>query len=285
MKTNEKVFRHSSGKLALMFLGVLFLGYIAISIGKTDYFLMAMAVIAFIVTLFYATSRITISNEEISTNRLLSSKTIRWSEIVRVSTRGQGIRLHNRDEDVILGIDSQLDGYSEILDIIFSKRPDLFDDTDTTLSSTWLLSLFIFGFGLFLIVISILLFFVSEGSDKIYSLIFLAIGLFVIGNWFLSPKRLTLENKTLMLNYFFKEISYSADDIDSISLEKRRTKNGYVYFAQINLKSAKKIKLPTFKQGTALTYQILKRWHAKAISNIDNSLVSQTPWIEQFRPR
>jgi hypothetical protein len=49
--------------------------------------------------------------------------------------RGQALRLHNHDEDVILSIDSQLEGYKEILDIIFSKRPDLVDESDNTVMS------------------------------------------------------------------------------------------------------------------------------------------------------
>lgn len=270
MEAGERTFRHSFGKVALMFLGVLFLGYIAFSIGKTDSFFLIMAGtgtgIAFVIALFYATSSVRISNEEITTSRLLGSKSLRWSEIARVSMRAQSLRLHNRDEDLTLSIDSQLDDYREILDIIFSKRSDLFDEHDPGLSSGWLLSLFIVGFGLCIIAVSVFLFFVSEEFERIFSLILFALGVFVILYWFLSPKRLTLESKSLIVGYLFKEVSYSAEEIQSVSLEKRRTREGYVYLVQINLKSGKKIRPPTFKQGSTLTYQILRRWHQRATS-------------------
>jgi len=268
METNIQTFRHSFGKVALMFLGVLFLGFFAFSTGQTDYFLISITAIGLVVGLFYATSSVKISNDEITTTRLLGSKSLRWSELGRTSTRGQALRLHNQDEDLILSIDSQLDGYVEILDIIFNRRPDLLDKSDdNAMSISGLVSIFTLGLGLFMIAIPVFLFFVIEEVDSIFSLFFFAVGMIVIVVWLLSPKSLALESKNLIIGYFFKEVSHSADDINSISLEKRNTKNGYIYFAQINLTSGRKIKLPTFKQGAPLTYQILKRWHKKAISS------------------
>jgi hypothetical protein len=271
MESKERIFRHSFGKLALMYFGLLILGFLAYSIEPKDYFLLSLVGIGLIIALFYSTSKVKVSDQEVITSRLLGSKSLRWSEIERVSMRGQSLKLHNRDEDVILSLDSQLEEYAEILNIIFSKRPDLFDEGENTvMSSSWLANLLILGFGLILISISVLLFLVSEEFDKFFSVIFFVLGVYVIVSWFLSPKSAALEDKSLLLIYFFKEVSYSDEDIDFISLEKRKTRNGYIYFVQINLKSGKKIKLPGFKQGTVITYQVLKKWHEKAISNRDN---------------
>lgn len=267
MKSDEKIFRHSLGKLALMALGVLFLGYAAYAIGKIDYFLVTLVGIAFIVVLLYATSSVRISSEAITTSRLFGSKTLRWPEIARVSIRGQSLRLHNRDEDVILSIDSQLEGYQDILDIIFNKRPDLVDESDNTvMSGSWLSHFLTLGFGLLIVVGSVWLFSIFEESSRIYALFFLGLGVFILGSWFLSPKSIALEDKTLLVIYLFRKVSYAAKEIGSISMEKTRTRNGYIYFVQVNLASGKKIKLPTFEQGASLTYQILKKWHEKAVS-------------------
>jgi hypothetical protein len=108
---------------------------------------------------------------------------------------------------------------------------------------------------------AIFMFVVAEDFEKVFSVVFFVVGIYGIVSWLLSPKSIVLEGTTLVVRYFFKEVSYSAGDIQFISLEKRRTKNGYVYFVQINLESGKKIKLPSFRQGNILTYQILKRWH------------------------
>lgn len=148
METNVHTFRHSSGKLILLFFGVLLLGFFAFSFGQRDYFLYGITGFAFFIALFYATSSVKISSEEITTNRLLGSKSLRWSEIARVSVFGQAVKLHNYDEDLVLSIDSQLDGYADILDIIFSKRSDLLDkNEDTVLTSSWLGTSAALGFG------------------------------------------------------------------------------------------------------------------------------------------
>lgn len=268
MESNKRIFRHSFGKLALIYSGLLIFGFLVYLIGPKGYFLFAMVGIGLIIALFYSTSSIKISDQELTTSRLLRLKSLRWSEIERVSMRGQSLRLHNHDEDIVLSLDSQVEGYAEILDIVFSKRPDLFDEGENTvMSSGWLGNLLILGFGLLIIVVSVLGFSVPEEEyDKIFSVIFFALGVYLIVSWFLSPKSVALEDRTLLLMYFFKEVSYSAEDIHFISLEKRRTKDGYIYFPQLNLRSGKKILLPGFKQGSVITYQILKRWHEKATS-------------------
>ena len=74
MESDEQIFRHSLGKLGLMALGVLFLGYAAFVIGRIDYFLVTLVGIAFIVLLLYATSSVRISSEAITTSRLFGSK-------------------------------------------------------------------------------------------------------------------------------------------------------------------------------------------------------------------
>jgi hypothetical protein len=261
MESNKRIFRHSLGKLLLMYLGLLIFGLLFYLIGPEGYFLIVIVGIGLIITLFYSTSSIKVSEQEITASKLLGSKSLKWSEIEHVSTGGQSLRLHNHDEDIVLSLDSQVEGYAEILDIVFSKRPDLFNEGENTVMSTgWLVNLLIVGFGLLIIVFSVFMFSVPEEEfDKIFSVILFALGVYLIVSWFFSPKSVALENRTLLLIYFLKEVSYSAEDIRFISLEKTRTKDGYVYFPQLNLKSGKKIKLPGFKQGTVITYQVLKK--------------------------
>ena len=235
-----------------------------------------IVVVILVITLFsflgYVASRVKIYDEEITANGLLGSKSLKWSQIGHVSTRGQSLRLHDRDESVILSLDAQMEGYIEILDLIFSKRPDLFD-LNVSESKVFLRSIgthiLVIGFGLMVILISVLGF-VDQDHDLnwFFALIFLGLGLYMIVAWFLSPQGFTLENQTLFVKYFFKEITYKVSDINAITLEKTRTRDGYIYFVQVNLKTGKPIKLSGFKQGSALTYQILKRWHAKAVSNL-----------------
>jgi hypothetical protein len=270
MASEERVFRHSPGKLALMSLGVV--GFVFIAYFLRDESYSFIVVVIFVASLFvflaYITSRVKISDEEIIVNGLLGSKSLKWSQIGHVSTRRQSLRLHDRDENVILSLDPQLEGYIEILDLIFSKRPDLFDlSEDNVLSRTTINHVVVIGFSLMLILFAAL-FYIVQDQDMawIFALVFLGLGLYVILAWFLSPQSITLENQTLFVKYLFKETTYKVTDINAITLEKRRTKEGYIYFVQLNLKIGKPVRLSGFKQGSALTYQILKRWHEKANS-------------------
>ena len=272
MESKEHVFRHSPGKLALMSIPAVGFVFIAYLLRNESYFF--VMVVIFVASLFaflpYIVSKVKISNEEITANSLLGSKSLKWSEIGHVSPRSQSLRLHDRDENVILTLDAQLEGYIEILDLIFSKRPNLFD-LNVSESKVFLRGIgthiLVIGFGLMIILLSVLAFMEQDQDiNWLFALIFLGLGLYIIISWFLSPQGFTLENQTLFVKYLFKETSYKVSDINAITLEKRQTKEGYIYFVQVNPKTGKPIKLSGFKQGSAMTYQILKRWHAKAAS-------------------
>jgi len=271
MESKGRVFRHSFGKLALMSLGVVLFIFLAYFLRNANYFFVVVVifVVSLIVFLLYITSSVKISNEGITTYRLLSSKSLKWSEIGHVSTRGQSLKLHDRDENITLSLDSQLEGYIEILDVIFKKRPDLFDVGENNIMSCGLLNnITVVGFGLLVIAASVFLYLVAEEVlETMGALILFVIGSYTIVNWFLGSRGIALESRSLLVMYLFKEISYSVDDISSVSLEKRRMNDGYVYFVRINLKSGRPFRLSTFKQGHILTYQILKRWHEKATSS------------------
>jgi hypothetical protein len=268
IESPEKTFRHSFGKLAWMFLGALFFGFIVYTSGNWDLFTLAIIGIFIIVAISYAASSVRISNDEIETRRLLGSKSLRWSEIFRVSMRGQSLRLHNRDEDVTLSLDSQLDGYTEILDIVFNKRPDLFEVGDNNIMTRSVLgTIFTVGVGFLLLLASVFLFITLDETGIIIGLSLAIIGLILIGSWMLGAQRLELESQTMTIVYLYRKVSYTTSDINSITLEKRRTKNGYIYFVQANLSSGKKLRIPTFQQGSSLVYQLLKRWHSKGAVN------------------
>jgi len=280
METKERVFRHSIGKLVLMSLGEVLFIFLAYFLRTAPYFFVVVVVflISLLVFLRYVTSRVKVSDEEITTNGLLGSKSLKWSEIEHVSTRGQSLRLHDRDESMTLTLDSQLDGYIEILDMVFKRRPDLFNLGESNVFSRGIGNhILVIGFGLMVIFISGLSFIEQDHQDInwLFAPIFLGLGLSIIVLSFLSPQKVVLENQTLSVKYLFKETSYKVSDINSITLEKRRTRDGYVYFVQVGLKTGKSLKLSGFKQGSALTYQILKRWHEKAVS-VPNSISTTT---------
>ncbi|HMB22432.1 MAG: hypothetical protein ACM33V_09040 [Chloroflexota bacterium] len=171
--------------------------------------------------------------------------------------------MHNRDEDVTLTLDSQLDDYNEVLDLVFSRRPDLFDaGENNVLSGNWLRNVVLLVAGLVVITISIILVFLLEGFDKIFSLPLFMLGIYIVWSWFSAPRRLTLDGKNLIVGYLLEEASYSVDEIRSISYKrKRKPKSGYINYIQINLKAGDDIQFSLFEHGNAFAYQVLKRWY------------------------
>lgn len=283
MEANEKVFRRPFGGLLLILLGVLVSGYVAFTVDEANYFFFFLASLMLVNALLYVTSTVKISELDITASKLTGSRSVKWSEIAHVSTRGQTLQLHHRDNDLVLSIDPQLVEYTRILDIVFSKRADLIDERETTFSTTWLYDLATLAFGSLITILSVFLFLGAKGFERFLAVILLAAGIYGIVIWVLYPRGIILENKRISVRYLFKEVFYSVDDIGSITLEKVTTKDGYSYFVQINLTSGKKIKLPTFKQGFVVAYQIIKRWHMKASMN--RPLAAQTSQLDKIFSR
>jgi len=264
IQTNEQIFRHSFTKLVWIYLGLLLFGILVFLTGLKDYISIMGVVILLIIALFYSTSSVKISDEEIVTHGLLGSKSLKWSEINRASVRGQSLRLHNYDGDITLSIDSQLEGYIDILNIIFKKLPNLLDAGENNfLSKSILTNIISVALSLLLVSIAIL-FLVYQGSDWFISILFVGLGIYILISWLLSPQGVALEGSSLSVVYLFKKVSHRADEISAIALEKRRTRNGYFYFVRLNLKTGKPVKLSM--QGAILAYETLKRWHEKTIS-------------------
>ena len=267
MESTEKTFRHSWFKILWTFLSGALFAFILYVDNELNLLLLGIVGVLFVLGIAFAFSTVKISMDGITTTSLLGAKSLMWSEIARVSTRGQSIRLHNRDEDMALTIDSQLGGYVEILDLIFNKRPDLFDlQGDTEMSRSVLGSLALIGIGAIIMGVAVLLLFVVDTLEPVPVLIMFGIGALFVGIWLFGAQKLQLDSNSMTIVYLYKKTTYTIDEINAISLEKRRTRNGYIYFVQAQLKNGKKVNLPTFKQGSALSCQILKRWHAKGIS-------------------
>jgi hypothetical protein len=83
--------------------------------------------IILIFMIFSMLSRATISDDEISTQNLLGTKTLRWSEINQVSGRGYAIKLRDTDRNLTVAPTPQLSVYEKLIDWIGVKRPDLFN--------------------------------------------------------------------------------------------------------------------------------------------------------------
>jgi hypothetical protein len=264
MESNEKVYKHTWVKiLPLIFVVVMFSSLMG-SVKSLGYFYLIIIGISLFYSIHYLTSRVKISETEISTQSWLGTKSLRWNEIVRSSMPFTNLRLHNYDGDMTLSLDSQLPGYPEIVDTIFKRCPGLLDlENNKSISGGILqtIPMVISGLVFLGLAISVLL---SSKDLLLPGLFLMALGLIMATSFLLRPRGIEMNGDNLTIRYLFRETTLPSSEIRGISLEAQRSKSGMHFFPLVNLANGKRIRLPGFKPGGIITYQLLKRWHEKA---------------------
>jgi len=248
MKSNERIFRYPYGRFLLLYFALLsFLGFgfgvISLKRLEPAFWLMTV-VIGLVLLIFYLTSGARISDEEIVTKKLLTSKSIKWSEIVRVSicgyhnlrmssligsfsNNGNSLILQGVDENLKLTIATDPKRYLQLVGILFKKRPDLFETNKgyvidfLTTKSTIREKLF---WEFLFIASSVFIIYKTGFPPAAWILgIFLSAYFFfsMLGSSINNPFNIVLENNTLRFIYLSgKIVKYPVNEILSIRLEK-----------------------------------------------------------------
>ena len=269
MINEPRTFRHPPFQTVMLvfIFGALAIGLAVSWDGAGDASILPIAaflVLVFLFSLYSLTMKTTISDEEISTQGLLGTRTLNWSEINSISGWGNAIKLHNMDGDVTVAPSSQLRGYEEVVEFIGAKRPDLFAPQDySEMSRNWygyillgVIALFVIGTGLFLLT--------QAGSTGVIIFVFfLILALFIAYVTFSMPKSLNLEGDTLFIKYFFNEKSVRAHEVTSINLNYRQTRNGKNYFVGIDLTNKRYTRISGIGPNLPVVFLVLKNWHKK----------------------
>jgi hypothetical protein len=236
-------------------------------IGFSNIFIMTpfalLFIFLFIYVVFTATAQTIISNDEISTKNLLGTKTLKWSEINRVSGRGHRIKLHNFDGDVTISPSAQLPGYLEVVDWIGVKRPDLFNPLEySEMSKSWAGTLLLPVLGFLFLGVGFFLF--TQDNELFFPLlIFFVMGLVFIGTPLFSPQSVSIEGNSIVIKYIFSQKTLSADEIASIGMSFTQTRNGKNYFIIINLVNRRNIRVSGLSPNLPVASLVLKNWHKK----------------------
>jgi len=270
MINEPRTYRHSPVQLGLVVLifGILGVGLLT-SLRWADYLILipfaAFYEIVFLTMLYSLTTKTTISDNEISTQTLLGTKSLGWNEIDHVSGRGSAIKLNNSGGDVTVPVSPQLPGYEEIVEWIGNKRPDLFNPQNHgEMTRNWALWIFFPLIGLIVVGMGAFLMFQLDTDSGIFPfLIFFMIGIFIIVISFLSPQSLTMDGKSLLIKYLFNEKTVLADEILSVDLKYQRSRNGKRYYILLNLVNGKTLRISGLRPNLAVVYLTLKNWHKK----------------------
>jgi len=269
MLNEPRIYRHSSFQtgLVIFIFGLLLVGLIA-TIGGTGYFFLIpfMLIFGVVFLVILMTRKAILSEDEISTQGFLGIKTLRWSEISRVSGSGYAIKLHNFDGDVTVAPSPQLPGYEELVGWIGLKRPDLFNPLEYG-ELTKGLPLTIFPPLMGLLIIGIGYFaFLQDSSIAVPFIIFSVIGLVLIGSTLASPRKLSLQGKSLEIGYLFrKPRTVSTDEVASIDLRFTQTRNGKNYFVMLNLVNKATIRISGLGPSLPIVFLVLRNWNKKSM--------------------
>ena len=248
----------------LLVFGVAFVGLFNLWLQDSGIFLLPIGLgsgILFVVLLLSVTSKTIISSDEISTQNLLGTKTLRWSEINQVSGRGYAIKLQDIDRGLTVAPSPQLPGYHEVVDWIGLQRPDLFSPINhAEMSRSWLQTFSYIAFGF--VFIGMGLFAYLQESNTFFPFLFISVvGIGFIGMTLLAPQSLSIQGNSLMIRYFFNQKTLSANEITSVDLRFTQTRNGKQYYATLTLLNRKTMRISGFGSNLPVVYLVLKNWH------------------------
>ncbi len=269
-----RIYKHSPfGFIVIILLFGGMLAFFFVSLGQDEpiFFIPILLLFELVgfVSLLQVFVRTIISDDEITSRTILGTKTLRWSEISRVSGRGYGIKLHNLDEDVTIAPSPQLSGYEEIVEWIGTKRPDLFNPQEySEMKRGWgfVFGLLLLGLvGLGIVGVFVMQSFSSPDTAALFApLLVLGVMLLVFFWMILSiPQSLTLEGNALTLKYLFSTKTLRADEIASVFFGYTRTRNGKQYYISLQLANRRQVRVSGLGLSMPVAYHVLKNWHRK----------------------
>ena len=266
MLTEPRTYRYSNAHLMLLIVLLLLLGiapFVILESANFLYILFSFALIGLImlISIFSLTRSTTVSNDGISTRTLLGERTLHWREIDSVSGSGNAIKLHNRDGDVIVAPSPHLPGYPEVIEMIGSKRPDLFNPANfTVMSRNWLNSLVYFVVGVLIIGVGIYLY--VESDETVMPILFLAVvSLGFIASILMSVLSLQLDSSLLTIRYLLSKSVLRPEDVHSIGLNVTQTRSGKNYHIYLFTKNNRSIRFSGIRPNLPVVYLVLKNWH------------------------
>jgi hypothetical protein len=269
-----RVYRHSIIQLvfALLLLAVLGVVLLIIIIQTNRPLLIPFIIFYGVIflSIFYSmTLKTIISADEISSQTILGVKTLRLSEISRVSGSGNSLKLHNLGGDVTVAPSEQLPDYEEVVEWIGAKRLDLFNPQEhgnMTKNLEYglilpLIALFTVGIGVFMMP---QMYYAGAGIFSFLPfIILLIISIVVFGMAFSAPQSLTVGEKSLSIKYLFSQKTVQVDEVQSVELKYQQARNGKVFFVKLNLVGQKPIRLSGLNPSLPIVYLTLKNWHRK----------------------
>jgi len=212
------------------------------------------------------TYKLIVSDGAISSMNLLGTRTLEWNEVAEIGIKRGNLILSNRDGDVRVTVNQQIDDYAEVIKFIKQQRPYLWTlDDIQTFHQKYLEKSFtaLVGLAMPLVVIWVLFrdgFTRETGIVLVGSILFSAV--LVIPSLF-HIRKLSLEGEILVLQYLIWKRQFNVKDVWSVSVEQKYGKNIVVYPVHIRVRDKKDIVVEAVKEGNPLLVNAIEMWMKK----------------------
>lgn len=207
--------------------------------------------------------KLIVSDEAISSINLLGEKTLAWNEIAEVVTKKNGLLLINRESDIKVFVNQQIDDYPVVIRFIQKQRPDLWKNNDTTVFHQNIIEATIAGilaFPIFYIAIAISL---ENGFSFRQDLPTILIGSLIGGVLLwqgVKIREISFDMDYLVAKYLVWERRIHVSEVFSVTLEQNLGKNEISYPVHIKLENGKQLVIEKVKEGNPILLNAIEAW-------------------------
>jgi hypothetical protein len=248
----------------MMIVGFCFFVYMAIlSICKESlliaglFLLFALPCLYLFVIMVY---EVRLSDLGIGTKFLGRESFIRWEDIAQIIGNSEGsLKLISIDQSVTLKVSSQVQGYPEVVAVIFNKRPDLRKFQGARVYHKTLSSVLYFSLLGLIILFAGVYFVLVERNVPALFLVFVGIAASSVAIF--PVYKVTLSNNELVLQHLFWAKRFKPDDIEDIWFEETGNHQGIsIYGVNVKPRNAKLIRLNQFREGDPVLFANIGAW-------------------------
>ena len=212
------------------------------------------------------TYKLIVSDEAISSISLLGTRNLEWNEVAEIGIVRGNLILSNRDGDVRVTINQQIDDYFEVIRFIKQQRPHLWTlDDIQTFHQKYLEKAFtaLFGLGMPLVVIWVLF---RDGFTKETGIVL--VGAMIFSAYLIIPnlfhiRRLSIEGDTLVVQYLIWKQQFHVNEVWSVTLEQNYGKNIVTHPVHIRVRDKRDIVVEKAKEGNPILVNAIESWMKK----------------------
>lgn len=210
--------------------------------------------------------RLIVSDEAISSINLFGARTLEWNEVAEIGIKNGHLVLSNRDNDIKVTVNQQIEGYPEVIEFIKQQLRNLWNLDDIKIfHQSYLEQTFSGLIGLAIPVLGVWIIF-QEGFTRQTGFVLVLTILFsaflVIPSLF-HIRQLSIDGDVLVVQHLIWKRQLHVNEVWSVTLEQKYGKNVVTYPVHIRVKDKKDIVVEKAKEGNPILVNAIESWMKK----------------------